>query len=348
MKALIAALFSVYVSLNCFANMAYMGPAPGQVSGVQLGADVRIVHELLTADLRNMPASNARVFANYRLHCSKKSNIRFVFVASSSDRVNLEVILNGSLVKPRLTQRPLGEESQLAVDDIGYGFMRNGEPIQDHLYSFEVWLNEGENILKIGYECVPTSFFQGDLAYWVFPYYLGNENTKKQYDSVFVNVLLPEGVQYKSNIEIDKKTSAGFISKNIAKNPNTHVRIILFNDIQRKIDITSLWLQILGCVLLLLLSIGVCMGYKRRLERNKKTWIYIVLYLIPGAILVSIFYFMALEYYYSYFDSHYGIWLRGSWGKGYYWLGLPFFCALVLAIWVVLILFYRLFIIKNK
>lgn len=344
MKAIVAALFSVFTALTCMGNMAYMGPVPGQVSGVMLGATVRVQHELLTADLRNVPEGKARVFANYTLQCSQRSYIRFVFVASEIDSIMPEIILNGSLVNARSIHKSFNLSDS---SEIGFGFQDHVQPLQDRIFKFEVWLNPGKNILKIGYECLPTSYFQGDLAYWVFPYFLGNQATKKQYDSVFVNVLLPEGVLYKSNFEIERKTEAGFMSKNLAKYAGTHIQVALYKDIQKKIDTATFLLQTAGCVLLLLVSIGVCVGYKRRLERNKKIWVYIVLYLIPGSILISIFYFMSLEYYYRYFDTQYGIWLRVSWGKGYYWLGMPFFCLLVWAIWTVFILFYRVFFIKK-
>lgn len=344
MKAIVAALFSVFTALTCMGNMAYMGPVPGQVSGVMLGATVRVQHELLTADLRNVPEGKARVFANYTLQCSQRSYIRFVFVASEIDSIMPEIILNGSLVNARSIHKSFNLSNS---SEIGFGFQDHVQPLQDRIFEFEVWLNPGKNILKIGYECLPTSYFQGDLAYWVFPYFLGNQATKKQYDSVFINVLLPEGVLYKSNFEIERKTEAGFLSKNLAKYAGTHIQVALYKDIQSQLDRSLLMLQTAGIIVLLLSCILVSIGYKKRLEKGKKIWIYFILYLIPGAILITILYFAVLDGYYSYYREQFGLWLKASWGKGYYILFSPFFCVLVLALWMMFMLLYRVFKIKK-
>lgn len=344
-------LFFLFGALVLFAsvqaNMAYMGPAPGQVSGMKVGAHVRVEYEWLTADLRNLPASKARVFANYRLQCSEKSYIRFVFVASNIDEIRPEIILNGALVEPQFRSRPLVVDSQRGQQDIGYDASSKGEPLENEIFEFDVWLNEGKNSLKIGYECMPINYEIGDISYWVFPYYLGNANTKKQYDSIYLNVLLPEGVTYESNVAIGRKTEEGFVTKNIAAFSGTHLRITLYKPIQKAVD-TGLWIfQGTMVVLLVLSCVLVALGYRSRKERKKKLWVYIILYLIPGSILLSFVFFTALEYYYNYMEEQYGAWLRDSWGKGYYWLGLPFVCLFILAVWTVCILFYRVFVMKK-
>ena len=344
MKAIVAVLFSVFTALTCMGNMAYMGPAPGQLSGVNIAASVRVQHELLTADLRNLPEGKARVFANYTLQSSQRSYIRFVFVASEIDSIMPEIILNGSLVNARSIHKSFNLSDS---SEIGFGFQDYEQPLQDNIFEFEVWLDAGKNILKVGYECLPTSFFQGDLAYSVFPYFLGNQATKKQYDSVFLNVLLPEGVLYESSFEIERKTEAGFISKNLAKYAGTHLQVALYKDIQSKLDRSLLILRIAGFIVLLLTCVMVSIGYKKRLEKGKKIWLYFILYLIPGAVLITILYFSVLDGYYSYYREQYSEWLKGSWGRGYYLLFSPFFCVLVLALWTMFMLLYRVFRIKK-
>lgn len=358
MKSFILGLI-VFFSLNLFGNMAYMGPPDGQVSGQQIMPKVRVMHEVLTADMRNLPGGKIRVFANYILQSEAPQGImRFVFVASSASQVIPEFILDGKVLqyKPSIAKLPapsdmesndkLDSFSQVIGYDIRKGKGYPSQPLQDQLFTFDVMLTPGMHELKIGYECEPTGFEEGDLAHWVFPYFLGNTFTRHLYDSIFVHIMLPEGVSHTSNIQL-KKQGNEWISGNIAGFSKSHIYVEIYKDVQKELkraEQIHLGLNMVFWMLLLALSIWVV---RRRLDQGKSFGITLAL-IIPASALAAFVYYFSLLAYLGHYEEKYGSFLRDSWGKGYLFLYIPVIMIFGSAVWLVVVLAYRYLMYKGK
>lgn len=355
---------SILLIFNCslaFANMAYMGPAPGQVSGFNTGPNVRVLYEKLTADLRKFPNTEALVFADYKLMCTGNGKVQFLFVASSDQPVKPEIILDGKLIQatPIIFQRLEGSNEQMSQkqldslsDLIGYDLGKgNGVPhqyIQEDIFTFEVPLSHGMHTLKVGYTCIATAFEEGNLRYTVFPYFIGNATTKKQYDSIFVHVLLPENVDYTTNFTIHSKNKDGFVSANLAGFEYSHMLVYVFKNIEPELSNTWLIFQCISWALLVMLTLALLHFVRKRLIARKRIWTVFVLYIVPGSLVAAIVYYLGMTEYNAFFENKYGDWLRGSWGKGYDFLVVPYLFIMISIVWSVLATFYTYLIFNKK
>lgn len=339
--------------------MAYMGPADGQVSGQQAIPKVRVVHEVLTADMRNLPGGKIRVFANYKLQSeAPQGTMRFVFVASSASQVIPEFILDGKVItyKPQIEKFPWPADnasrektdsfSQVIGYDLRHGIGYPSQPLQDQLFTFDVVLAPGMHELKIGYECEPTGFEEGDLAHWVFPYFLGNTQTRHLYDSIFVHVMLPEGVLHTSNIPLKQKGNE-WISGNIAGFAKSHIYVEIYKDVQKELTLAAqihMGLNVAFWLLLLALSVWVV---RKRLDQGKSFGITLAL-IIPASALAAFVYYFSLLAYLGHYEEKYGLFLRDSWGRGYLFLYIPVIMIFGSAVWLVVVLAYRYLLYKGK
>lgn len=354
---LIIALFTL---LGAKANMAYMGPKDAHVSGQMPLPRVRIVHELLTADMRKLPAGKINVFADYQLLCAESGGkIRFLFVASSEMPVNPEIILDGQIIKstPRISDyRPgLSSDATAAQRDsqsqlIGYELLQEEfhyQHLLDQLFEFEVELTEGTHRLKIGYECSPTGYEKGNLRYTSFPYFLGNNKTRGLYDCIFIKILLPEEVEYETNFDV-KYDHGTLLSGNIAGFKKSHIMVSIFKNLEPELAAgynRFLYIQIFIWVILVCTTIW----YLNRRKTRKKKLIVSLLWVIPIAILVPTLFIIGEQNYFHHYREMYGPFLEGSFGKGYFlFLVFPIMAIIAFISWLALALIYHYLICGRK
>jgi len=344
---------------SLFANMAYMGPQDAHVSGQQLVQNVRITHELLTADLRKLPGGIISVFADYRLLCTKDAGkIRFLFVASSAQPVNLEIILDGKVIacKPVISDyREAGfiAEGKINRDSMSevIGFDLRGEDyhyqhLLDQLFVFDVEMTQGSHQLKIGYTCTPTGYEKENLRYTTFPYFLGNTHTRNLYDSIFVKILLPENVEYECNFAAQKKQNTLF-SANIAGFKKSHIVVSIYKNVEKELAIG--WnIFTASQILLWIVVLVLTLFYLRRRKDKNKPFLVSLLTVMPVSLVVGFVFYFCMVYYYQFYEDKYGVFLKGNWGKGYLFLIVPVVVIFSGIIWVILAFIYNYLIYGRK
>lgn len=195
---------------------------------------------------------------------------------------------------------------------------------------------------------MPTGYEMGSLRYTVFPYFLGNQTTKKQYDSIFVHVLLPEEADYTTNFDIASKSREGFVSANLAGFDYSHIKVSLFKNVEAELSTAWNIFQAIAWTLLLVITIFLLIMLRRRLLASKRIYTVFFLYVVPGSVVAGFAYYYGMIWYYEYFENKYGMWLEGSWGRGYLFLVVPAVIMIVGGIWTSLLLMYPYLFFNKK
>lgn len=355
-KIIIALFFIAFSAVK--ANMPYLGPAKGNVAGRDAFGNIRIKHELLTVDMRNLPHGKISVFANYNIFCNRnQGTIRFLFAASGEVPVAPEIIADGKvvIVKPTTSKipdlypfyNPKMHDSLTQIIGLELGMDTfHHQPIADNIFAFDVEFTEGVHILKIGYFVQATGYDEGLLRHYCFPYFLGNKYTRPLYDSIFVRVLFPEDVQHSSNIAFTDKGTF-WESGNIAGFKASHMLITIFKDVSTEINqgLALLHtLQIISVVLLTFLVLLLMRWQKDKMGKIRSAHLFVA----PITLIIVYSYYYSLWYFYSYFSDKYGDYLHGYFGHSYYFFVSPFLLLLVVVSWFLLTLVYTNIVYKTR
>lgn len=333
--------------------MAYWGPADGHVAGRNTSGNIRVLHEVITVDMRDAVGNKTRVFADYRIQSQQEAGfITFLFVASAEQPVKPEIILDGKIqtLQPRNTilsdiihhyyrsDLPADSLSEIIGLELETDSFHR-QPIFDILYEFTLYITPGEHRLKVGYELEPTGFDLGDIHHFVFPYYLGNKFTRPLYDSIFVHVLLPEGMEHGGNIPLHL-VGKEWHSQNIAGFKKGHIYIDIYKNVNAEISRGWNILVIINITIWILLLVVSTWFIRHQLDRGRH-FLILLSSVLPLSFFAAIVGYISMEKYYRYFEDVYGTYLRGSWGKDYYFLIIPFIIFIGSLAWLAWILIYR-------
>ncbi|MCC7299046.1 MAG: hypothetical protein IT244_11990 [Bacteroidia bacterium] len=361
MKRLLALTMVLGCVCSSGANMAYWGPAEGNVAGRDVFGGIRVRKELLNVDLRQIVDGKIGVFANYTIVSKGNySTFRFLFVASSEKPVKPEFILDGKLIPYTVKDTILSQlwsSSQYDLNPdsineiIGIDLSHGKKPhlsICDFLYTIDVALPAGMHELKVGYELFATGYDANELRHFVFPYYLGSKYTRDKYDSIFVHVLFPNDMDFKSNFDLKIGANNEGFSGNIAGFKGSHIQIDIFKNVNSELNQYwnyFIWINIGLWVVIWCIN----MGYLRWRKRRGKSLTLSLLWSVPMSILLAIIYFIGMMKYFDYFKNKYGEFLDGDWGKSYNLLVVPFIVAAgIWLTWLILSIVYHTFICDKK
>lgn len=359
MKQVVLFVVTLILGAPLQANMPYLGPADAPLGGQLTGRNVRVLRENLTADLRLLPGGNVHVTAQYKLWVSGETGImHFLFIASSSQPVQPDIWIDGQRIsveaaisqyRPDLAENPTEAQLDSMRQMIGYELTHgeNRQPLLDQLFVFDVPLSAGLHQLEVQYHCAPTAYEEGDLRYHVFPYYLGNSHSRQQYDSIFVQVLLPKDLQFNHNFPA-KLVNGTLISENLSGFNKMHITVDVYKDIRSKIKWFWNAFMVTTWIIFGLITLALFYLIRRRLDAQKKIWIVYLAYIIPGAIIAGIAFYAGINLYYEYFNNAYGIFLRGSWGYGYMFMVVPIVVFMVHLFWIIAAIFYQYIMYQKK
>lgn len=351
----------IWCAGSAWCNMAYWGPRDGQVAGRNTSGKIRVLHEVITVDMRSMPAGKTRVFADYLIQSKEGPGwMSFLFVASAANPVNPEIILDGVVQKIQSSDSALngknGYRNTLPGDSLrqiiglqlGTDVYHN-QQIMDRLYEFTVFITPGRHKLKIGYELIPTAHDNGDLRYYDFAYFLGNDQTRPLYDSIELFVMYPTDVNWSSNVPCRAENHI-LHCHDLAGFRQSHIWISLYKPVAEKISKTRILLERANVALWITTALLTLYFLRRRLSKGKKTGAF-YLWVIPVSLITGILWFVFQMAFYNHFLNKYPGWLNGYFGKGYHFLGIPVIALIAAVIWLLLVFFYQLWFLgkaKNK
>lgn len=359
MKSLLSIILFL-LSLSASANMAYWGPAEGHVAGRNTSGKLRVLHEVITVDMRSLPGGKTRVFADYIIRSREEAGyMTFLFVASAENPVSPEIILDGVVQKIAVKDSLIGNFNydnrwkNLSKDSLRYLIglelgtdAFENQKIGNHLFSFTIFIAPGDHKLKVGYELNPTAHDKGDLRYYDFAYFLGNSFTRPLYDSIELFVMYPEGVSWNSNMPCRAENRI-LHCHNLAKFKGDHLWISIYKPVAAKIERGRQWLNAAHIILWVFTALCTLFLIKRRLVKGKNIrWHY--LWVIPVSMVLGIA-FVAFEYtFFNHFTKLYDPWLNGYFGKGYYFLAMPFIALISAACWLLMVFLYQLYFHKRR
>jgi len=338
--------------------MAYWGPPKGDLSGQLSSGNIRIQHEILTADLRKIYQNEISVFATYKIISqSPEGIIRFVFVASAQTGAAPEFILDNRVIpaaEKRFRMIPWNAISNNSTADTFIEFLQIQKSnsasthlhLQETLFIYELMLTPGKHDLKVGYHCNPVIYEDDLLRYTAFPYFLGNEKTRHSYDSIFLQLYLPDSVNYKCNFDLTK-SGEFYTSHNIAGSKDNHLLVSLFRDVRKEIHEGRKNVKLKSIFFLVILQILIMILIHWWLKKGRKM-AYLFIPVLPVAILVTAVFLGLWTEYYREYNLKYRPFIHGDFGKGYWAIGMMLFTFILTSIAYTAIVFVYGTIVKNK
>ncbi len=184
----------------------------GQLTGNTGIEAIEVSHELLNLDFRPLLENKPiQIKAAYTLEVETiQQNVPLIFIANNLENNDFRIVLDGQVIEGDTTSIKHAPEQWFPPETIQW---------RDQMLPFEYqnkgfivfylpMLTVGQHFLEVSYLAKPSEAFEHPyVSIWEFVYILQPTTKWKRFQNLDLQVFIPEGWEYYSNVPLEKKGS---------------------------------------------------------------------------------------------------------------------------------------------
>lgn len=293
-------LFLLLISKLTYSNIARPPePISGHIVGQGKMEDIYVLGENLHINLKDITENgNAKIIATYDIYASQLiKNLELIFVANSLYKTNFDLEVDDKPTNGYIKYFDTIPESWNPPDTLTF----NKEKIpfiytHKGLISFTIdSITKGRHIIRVSYDAMVAEWYdKNDLSITrSFVYILKPDNGWKDFENLNINLFIPDGWEYSSNL--DFKSAYSSLRGSWEKLPAHSFTIVLRPKETWAKVLTILFIIITPIISIVILLFWMYVVAKFQIKKGKSFSIRIINNIIVGLIVSVLFFIIYLN-----------------------------------------------------